>query len=173
MERREAVEFINTSPSDPESLPDPNPKAGTVNSGSQVDKAQLESYIVRELSKQTKPSDIALYLCEVAGMEYTQAQKLISRTAVQHHKRIISRQNWIIIPLTIIATFAGLVLLSAGAIEAFTMRFLISRPSALTPEQILQAYDKGPELIWAFTTGSILLIGGLVGFVSALRKQLG
>jgi len=70
MERREAVEFINTSPSDPESLPDPNPKAGTGNSGSQVDKAQLESYIVRELSKQTKPSDIALYLCEVVGMEY-------------------------------------------------------------------------------------------------------
>jgi hypothetical protein len=133
---------------------------------------ELENYILVELGKDKRPGDIALGVVEQSGMNYRQAQRLVSRVSARDSKKVASKQNRLIIPLALLFLMAGLVLLGASILEGYQLRFILNSPNNLSGEQIQQAYAAGQDLPWAFITGLALSLGGGIGLFAALRKQM-
>jgi hypothetical protein len=147
---------------------EPLPPAGPVSDVS----PELEEYILDELGKNRRDSDVVLGVVEKTGMEYRQAQRLVSRVGARNYKKVTSRQNCLIIPLALVALVAGLVLLGASVIEAYQIRFLLPSPNNLNMEQVQAVVERGRDLPWAFITGLALSVGGCIGLISAIRKQM-
>jgi hypothetical protein len=132
----------------------------------------LEKFILDELGKSKREGDVVLAVVERTGMEYRQAQKLVSRVGAKNYKKVTARQNCVIIPLAVLALVAGLVLLGASVVEAYQIRFVLPSPNDLNIEQVQAAVQRGRELPWAFITGLALAVGGGIGLVGAIRKQM-
>jgi len=132
----------------------------------------LEKFILGELGKNKREGDIVLAVVERTGMEYRQAQRMVSRVGARNYKKVAAKQNCLIIPLAVVFLIAGLVLLGASVAEGYQLRFILNSPNNLSGEQIQQAYDRGRDLPWAFITGLALSLGGSIGLFSALRKQM-
>ena len=140
---------------------------------SEVD-PRLEKYILDALAKDRKMSDVVMSVCERAGLDWQEAQRLVARVNARHRKKIASRRNRFIIPLSLGAIAVGLGLTYAGIQEIMTLA-----PS-------MQAYAEGGanaalralpaefmrNSFWALGIGSALMIGGALGLVNALRSQL-
>ena len=105
-------------------------------------------------------------------MDYGQAQRLVSRVGARNYKKVARRQNCLIIPLAVLALVAGLVLLGASVFEAYAIRVLLPSPNNLSMEQVQAAVERGRDLPWAFITGLALSVGGCIGLISAVRKQM-
>jgi hypothetical protein len=133
---------------------------------------ELEKYILDELGKNKREGDVVLGVVERTGMEYREAQRMVSRVGARNYKKVTARQNCLIIPLAVIALVAGLVLLGASVIEAYQIRFLLPSPNDLNLEQVQAAVQRGRELPWAFVTGLALSLGGGIGLIGAIRKQM-
>jgi hypothetical protein len=133
---------------------------------------ELEKFILDELGKNKRQGDVVLGVVERTGMEYRQAQRLVSRVGAKNYKKVTARQNCLIIPLAVIALVAGLVLLGASVFEAYAIRVLLPSPNNLSIEQVQAAVQRGRELPWAFITGLALSVGGGIGLISAVRKQM-
>ncbi len=133
---------------------------------------ELEKYILDELGKSKREGDVVLGVVERTGMEYRQAQRLVSRVGAKNYKKVTARQNCVIIPLAVLALVAGLVLLGASVFEAYQIRFLLPSPNDLNIEQVQAAVQRGRSLPWAFITGLALAVGGGIGLVGAIRKQM-
>ena len=115
---------------------------------------------------------MALGVVERTGMEYRQAQRLVSRVGAKNYKKVTARQNCVIIPLAVLALVAGLVLLGASVFEAYQIRVLLPSPNNLSMEQVQAAVERGRDLPWAFITGLALAVGGGIGLIAAIRKQM-
>ena len=135
--------------------------------------AELEKFILDKLGTNTRDSDVVLGVIERTGMEYRQAQRLVSRVGARNLKKVTTRQNCLIVSLALVFLAVGLVLLGASVIVAYQIRFLLPSPNNLSYEQIQAAYEKGRNLVpWAFITGLVLSVGGGMGLFSAIRKQM-
>jgi hypothetical protein len=133
---------------------------------------ELEKFILDELGKHTRQGDVVLGVVEQTGMEYQQAQLLVARVGSRNYKKVTARQNCLIIPLAVIALVAGLVLLGASVFEAYEIRVLLPSPNNLSMEQVRAAVERGRDLPWAFITGLALAVGGGIGLIGAIRKQM-
>jgi hypothetical protein len=133
---------------------------------------ELEKFILDELGKNKHDSDVVLGVVERTGMDYKQAQRMVSRVGARNYKKVTARQNCLIVPLTLVALVAGLVLLGASVVEAYQIRFLLPSPNNLNMEQVQAAVERGRDLPWAFITGLALSVGGCIGLISAIRKQM-
>jgi hypothetical protein len=131
---------------------------------------ELEKFILNELTKNQRDSDVVLRVVEKTGMNYRQAQRLVSRVGAKDYKKVTARQNCLIIPLALVFLVAGLVLLCASVVEAYQIRLLLPSPN-LSIEQIQAAVERGRILPWAFGVGLALSVGGGIGVFSAVRKQ--
>jgi len=164
----------------PEPLPEPAPAYSEPAVAEPLPRAEpelaaapaLEKFILDELAKNQREGDVVLRVVEKTGMEYRQAQRLVSRVGAKNYKKITTRQNCLIIPLAVLALVAGLVLLGASIVEAYQIRFLLPSPNNLSFEQIQAAYERGQSLPWAFGVGLALSLGGGFGLMSAIRKQM-
>lgn len=156
------------APYEPPAQEEPPPPAGPVSAVS----PELEEYILDELGKNKRDSDVVLGVVEKTGMEYRQAQRLVSRVGTRNYKKVTARQNCLVIPLALAALVAGLVLLGASVIEAYQIRFLLPSPNNLNMEQVQAVVERGRDLPWAFITGLALSVGGCIGLISAIRKQM-
>jgi hypothetical protein len=134
--------------------------------------AVLEKFILDELGKNKRDSDVALEVVERTGWDFRQAQRMVSRVGARNYKKVAARQNCLIIPLALVALVAGLVLLGASVIEAYQIRFLLPSPNDLNIEQVQAAVERGRDLPWAFITGLALAVGGGIGLIAAIRKQM-
>jgi hypothetical protein len=132
----------------------------------------LEKFILDELGKNKRQGDVVLRVVERTGMEYRQAQKLVSRVGAKNYKKVAAKQNCLIIPLALLFFGAGLVLLGASIVEAYQIRFLLPSPNDLNIVQIQELYNRGRSLPWAFVGGLALSLGGGYGLFSAIRKQM-
>lgn len=156
----------------PEESPKPAPLHEDFVPAPKYSQAELEKFILRELGRQRKQSDVVVRLCEATGMHWNQAQRLVARVAARNQKRLNTSQNLIIIPVSLIALIAGAVLLFADVSEALVLQQLLASPEAVDPQKLEALYGSSQQLIWGFLTGGALAVGGLVGLILAIKKQL-
>ncbi len=133
---------------------------------------EVDEYILRELGKQRKQNDVIMGVCQMTGLHWRHAQKLVARVMVSNQKKLVTNQNMIIIPLALIVSLAGVILVAASVNELLIFRNLIVDPKSVTPEQINFLSETGRQVIWALGVGVTLALGGIIGLFLAIRKQL-
>jgi hypothetical protein len=137
-----------------------------------LDTPQMVKYVVSEFSKQRKRSDIVMALCERTGAGWQEAQRFVAQVYAEHHTRINARKNILIVPMGIGAIVLGL-LLTIGS--AYPVVIWFSKGSselqtfAASRGWIGNFIQVAPYL---FFLGIGLMVGGIVGLVTALRSQM-
>ena len=83
-----------------------------------MDDPELTAFVIRELGKHRRRSDIVMEVCELNGMDWQAAQKFVYQVAFYNRKSVTARQS----PLAIISgaafVFGGLLLALGSAVAA-------------------------------------------------------
>lgn len=122
-----------------------------------------EKYVLKELRRNRKRSDIVMVICERTGIEWSHAQRFVGQVEAEHYAKIRASQQFWVIPVGILFIVGGLALgiLSAlSFLSYFDYRFTPVIPVTLEASAGL------------FLLGIGLLAGGIVGIVLAVRAQV-
>lgn len=135
-------------------------------------KADIVQYVIRELSKNRKRSDIIMALCERTGADWNEAQRFVSQVSAEQHTNISARKNRLIIPMCIGAIVLGFVFTIGTAIP---MLYLVTGRwsefySMLNSLGSFRDYIGAAPYI--FGTGIVLVAGGIIGLVTAMQSQM-
>ena len=130
------------------------------------------NYVVGELVKQRKRSDIVMALCERTGVEWSEAQRFVGQVNAEQQTKINARKNRLIIPMCIGAIALGLVF-TLGT--AYPMIYWFSGrtsefTSAVQSGRLMLDYLQAAPFI--FGTGIALVAGGVFGLITALKSQM-
>jgi hypothetical protein len=133
----------------------------------------LQNLVLKELGKNAKQSDVIMKVCEQTGLDWREAQRLAARIAAQHRRKIMARQNMVIIPLSLMALLAGLLLTIAGAEELFAFgNALLGLQVGQNPSGALPTQEFMRSAPWAVATGLSLILGGVAGLANVIKRQL-
>jgi hypothetical protein len=132
----------------------------------------LEKYVVSELTKNRKRSDIVMTICERTGAHWSDAQRFVGQITAEQHTTINARKNRLIIPMCIGAIILGFVF-TIGT--AYPMLYLITGRweefySMVSSMANMGDYIKAVPYI--FGTGIVLIAGGIIGLVTAIQSQM-
>ena len=132
---------------------------------SEFQNPHLEKMILDRLSKSSKFSDVVMAVCEQTGMSWKDAERLVAQVKQRNHKKLVTRQNLLVIPLAIVALLAGLALVIASISEGYKLAMSIQSGE-------IPSMDNGARQIpWALATGFLLIVGGGTGLIWALKEQ--
>jgi len=132
-----------------------------------IDQAELEVMITKALTKNNRQSDVVVSVCEFTGMNWDDAQRLVTQVAIEKRKHLATRRNFIFVPLSVIAILAGLALIYASVSESYILGSTMVNGAPLnSSSQDIQT------IVWAIPVGLGLLLGGGFGLYKALRTQL-
>jgi hypothetical protein len=133
---------------------------------------ELEKYVISELAKNRKRSDIVMAICERTGAHWSEAQRFVGQVSAQKHTTIHARKNRLIIPLCIGAIVMGFIF-TLGT--AYPMVYLVSGRTSEFYEKVNMAGSLGDYFNAApyiFGTGIVLIAGGIIGLVTAMQSQM-
>jgi hypothetical protein len=110
-------------------------------------------------------------------MDWSEAQRVVGRVGAMNRKKVASRRNRILIPLSIVAMLAGLAVFVAGLQEFAAYKDVLQ---GLIDEGAQGAVNAGlpqdayrPDyLIGYLLLGLGLFVGGGVGLFQSLKAQL-
>lgn len=138
---------------------------------------QLEKFILSRLSsRQKNSSDLIIAVCERAGIDWMEAQRMIGYVETRNRRRIATRRNMFMIPFSLLVTLAGLALIWAVAQEAAPYLPALQSFNDQGLDAALQSLPTGdsvsPRTLMAYAgLGLSLAVGGLVGLIRAIRSQ--
>lgn len=134
---------------------------------------QLQKLVLKELGKDAKQSDVVMMVCEQTGLDWRDAQRLVARIAAQHRHKLMAKQNMIIIPLSLMALLAGILLTIAGAEELFAFgNALLGLQTSQNPTGLPPTQEFMRSAPWAVLTGLGLILGGVAGLANVIKRQL-
>lgn len=117
---------------------------------------ELTTLIVKELGKQHNRQDIIQKVCERGGLDWKDAEQLITLVESQHKRTIATRQTPLLLFLSI-----GTLLIGIGLL-AFNMKFLLTFFQKDVLGQILSLQSSYYQII-GLVTGLGMTVGGVVG----------
>lgn len=144
------------------------PAKSTIN----LDNTELEKFVVSELTKNRKRSDIVLAICERTGVEWSEALRFVGQVNAEQQTQINARKNRLIVPMCIGAVALGFVF-TIGT--SYPMVFWITGRTAefLTNTQSIGSMGDYLQVApYIFVTGIALVAGGVIGLITALRSQM-
>lgn len=126
-----------------------------------MQKEEVTPFIVKELGKHHSHNEIIHSLCEQAGMQWAEAEKLVQQVELEHGRDIAAHQSPLIIVLGTVTVIGGIGLIIYG-IQFFVgfaqedgLNMLLNAPGA---------YYK----IGSLFTGLFMVAGGIIG----MRKTI-
>jgi hypothetical protein len=136
------------------------------------DNPALVKYVVSELTKNHKRSDIVMTICERTGAHWSDAQRFVGQVSAEQHTTINARKNRLIIPMCIGAIVLGFVF-TIGT--AYPMLYLVTgrREEFYTMvSSIANLGDYINAAPYIFGTGIVLIAGGIIGLITAMQSQM-
>ncbi len=136
------------------------------------DNPELEKYVVSELTKNRKRSDIVMALCERTGAEWSEAQRFVGQVSAEEQTKINARKNRLVVPMCIGAIVLGF-LFTIGT--AYPMIYVINGRTADFISMARSVGGIGDYIQFApyiFVTGIALIAGGGIGLITALQSQM-
>ncbi len=130
---------------------------------------ELEKFVLGSLSKNRRHSDIVMDICERTGMNWDQAQRLVAQVGAKNRKKLVARQNMLIMPVSFMAVIIGIALLLAGIVDAKSYADYFANP---------QNYPTGPTgnidryTLFGVFTGIALILGGAAGLFRAFQTHM-
>ncbi len=137
-----------------------------------VNDPELVKYVVSELTKNRKRSDIVMAICERTGVHWSEAQRFVGQVNVEKHTTINARKNRVIMPMCIGAIVVGFVF-TIGTV--YPMLYLVTGRWAEFYMRVntmgsLSDYINAAPYI--FGTGIVLIAGGIIGLITAMQSQM-
>jgi hypothetical protein len=117
---------------------------------------ELTAFIIKELSKHRTRRDIIQRVCERGGLNWKQAERLITLLEAKYKRTTTVQQAPFLLFLSI-----GILLLGIGLL-AFNLQILLAFFQKDVLEQILSLQSSSYRVI-GLVTGLGMTIGGLVG----------
>ena len=130
-----------------------------------MDHEQIQQLILARLSGGTSPAEITYEICEMAGLNWQEAEALVQQVQVEKRTAIARRQSPLLFLLGAAIFLGGIALLAASAwqlsktVEALASQQLGTRRFASLIAAILYA----PEIFGKVVFGLALVIGSLTG----------
>jgi hypothetical protein len=121
---------------------------------------ELTTFIIKELSKQHDRKDIIHRVCERGGLNWKDAERLITLVESNHKRTIATRQT----PLMLFFSI-GTLLLGIGLL-AFNMQILLAFFQKDILGQVLSLQSSYYRII-GLITGLGMTVGGLIGLWKA------
>lgn len=121
---------------------------------------ELTTLIIKELGRQRSRQDIIQKVCERGGLQWKDAERLITLVESQHKRTIGTRQAPLLLFLSIGTLLIGLGLL------AFNMQVLLAFFQKDVLGQVLSLQSSYYQII-GLVTGLGMTVGGLVGLWKA------
>jgi len=81
-----------------------------------MDKQEMTDFVIRELGKHRRRSDIVMEVCERTGMDWQAAQKFVYQVAFESRQRVAARQSPLAIIFGAALVLGGLLLALGGAV---------------------------------------------------------
>lgn len=123
-----------------------------------MNQEELTDFVVRELGKQRRHSDVVMDVCERTGMDWKTAQKFVYQVAFDNRKRVAARQSPLAIIFGIAFVVGGLALALISVIA--------------TIQGISIHYRGVPYVgnILGVGFGVLLLAGGVIGLWDTIQQ---
>ena len=121
---------------------------------------ELTAFIIKELSRHRNRKDIVQRICEREGLNWKDAERLITLVEANHSRTIATRQTPLLLFLSI-----GTLLLGIGLL-AFNMQILLALFQNDVLGQLLSLQSSYYRMI-GLLTGLGMTVGGLVGLWKA------
>ena len=121
---------------------------------------ELTAFIIKELSRHRNRKDIVQRICEREGLNWKDAERLITLVEANHSRTIATRQTPLLLFLSI-----GTLLLGIGLL-AFNMQILLALFQNDVMGQLLSLQSNYYRMI-GLLTGLGMTVGGLVGLWKA------
>jgi hypothetical protein len=149
-----------------------NPLSSIKKSLIDPDDPALVNFVIGELTKNRKRSDIVMEICERTGVHWSEAQRFVGQVGAEQHTTINTRKNRLIIPMCIGAIVLGFVF-TIGT--AYPMLYLVTGRweefySMVSSMGNMSDYISAAPYI--FGTGIVLIAGGIIGLVTAMQSQM-
>ena len=121
---------------------------------------ELTAFIIKELSRHRNRKDIVQRICEREGLNWKDAERLITLVEANHSRTIATRQTPLLLFLSI-----GTLLLGIGLL-VFNMQILLALFQNDVLGQLLSLQSSYYRMI-GLLTGLGMTVGGLVGLWKA------
>jgi hypothetical protein len=125
----------------------------------EVDIEALTNYVVKDLGKHRRYSDVVGEICQRTGWSWNQAQRFVARIQTEHHGELHKKKNRLQIPIGIAFVIGGLFLLIYTGLELLNYLMI---PMGMSEQEML-GVDFIPYLAALFILGFGLLVGGGFG----------
>ena len=122
---------------------------------------QLTQYVIRELGKHRRRSDVVMDVCERTGMDWPAAQKFVYSVEFDNRQKVAVRQS----PLAIIF---GVSFLLGGFALVLMSVFATLQGYSLTYRGVPYSGN-----ITGVITGILLIAGGVIGLWETIQKLRG
>lgn len=125
-----------------------------------MDEQELTDFVIREIGRHRRHSDVVAEVCERAGMEWREAQKFVYQVAYDHRKRVAARQSPLVLIIGGAFVVGGLGLALGGAV--------------VTIRGVNLYYEGIPYVgnVLGVGLGILLVAGGALGLWEEIKKFL-
>ena len=122
-----------------------------------MDDQELTDYVIRELGKSRRRSDVVMEVCERTGMDWQAAQKFVYQVAFENRKSVAARQSPIVLITGVGFVLGGLILALGSAV--------------ITVQGISIHYQGVPYAgnIAGIGFGILLIAGGVLGLWDTIK----
>jgi hypothetical protein len=141
-------------------------------SSAKLDDPALSKYVVNELAKNRKRSDVVMAICERTGVDWSEAQRFVGQINAEQHTTINARKNRLIIPMCIGAIILGFVLTIGTAVPVLYLVTGRTEEFYALIQSSGVSYDNLSAIPWIFGTGIAMIGGGIIGLVLAIQSQM-
>jgi hypothetical protein len=132
----------------------------------------LVKYVVNELAKNRKRSDIVMKISERTGADWDEAQRFVGQVSAEQHSQINARKNRLIIPMCIVAIVLGFVF-TIGTVYPLIYWFTGRTEEFISMTRSIGSFgDYINSAPYIFFTGIVMIAGGAIGLIVALRSQM-
>ncbi len=148
-----------------------NPPVSSTKPGVDFNDPALTRFVISELTKNRKRSDVVMAICERTGADWNEAQRFVGQVSTEQHSTINARKNRMIIPMcigAIVIGFAFTILTSYPMIYLVNGRWEEFYAKVRSVGNLSDYINAAPYI---FGTGVVLIAGGIIGLYMAMQSQ--
>lgn len=147
--------------------PLPRPSSAAPAELAEISMAEQEAMVLEGILKNVPRNDLILRLCDQAGMDWGEAEKMVARIELESHRKVIRRNTLIFVPASVLSVLFGVALIWLNTEATLAILFrLLAIPSSSDPMPIV-ILQNAPLF---FVIGTGLFAGGTIGLFKALQE---
>jgi len=136
-----------------------------------MDERELHNHIVRQMGKQGNRNDLIREVCELAGVQWYEAERMVEDVSYERSQEIARRRFPIIFAVGLVTIAVGMVIIYIGIAPIYdSLVHLVSSMEGINLREILSLIMERPDIIDYSILGLAIIAGGSWGIGWALAQ---